>query len=83
MPTGVQRPTPAVELVHSTTLLQTLDELCKVRSLIQAAWMAAGNLARKSVDLMQSVLDVASEQLDAARAKLCAALQHPEEAVNV
>jgi hypothetical protein len=50
----------------SRELLRIADDLNDVRYLIDAAWMAAGNLTTEQCNAMKAVIVVAFDRLDAA-----------------
>ena len=54
----------------SRKLLDIADELDEVRYLIDAAWMAAGELAKEECNPIKAVLDIAERKLTAARDRL-------------
>jgi hypothetical protein len=54
----------------SRELLSIADEIDEVRYLIDAAWMAAGELAKEECNPIKAVLDIAERKLTAARDRL-------------
>ena len=72
MPAEGHKPDPNLELLDIT------DELFVIRCLVDAAWMAADNLAREERDAMKAVLNVAVDKLKDAYDKLNVARGAPQ-----
>ena len=60
-------------------LLEIVDDLFKVRCLVDAAWMAADSLGKEERDPMKELLNIAVEKLKAVSDKLDVARGAPVE----
>jgi hypothetical protein len=64
---------PAEGQAPSIDLLEIVDEINRIRSFVEVAWMAGASLMKDECNAIQEVLGVANERLTAVRDKLDAA----------